>query len=219
MSKSVSRNVICPDCGASVAAKMWTVVNTAQTPELRDKIMDESLFDWRCPNCRFQAQLISHCLYHDLENGFMVYLLPDFSDPKLEDGGVEAQYPEMAGLTKRVVPSLNKMKEKILIFEAGANDMAIELTKLAVEGIIEKKYDKKVLASYFLLMDSQEKTIGFSFFLEGRDEPVYYDTRLEVYEKCMDIIEDFAFEELHSPYFLLIDETWAKKTLDTYRNS
>ena len=141
------------------------------------------------------------------------------SDPKLEDGGVEAQYPEMAGLTKRVVPSLNKMKEKILIFEAGANDMAIELTKLAVEGIIEKKYDKKVLASYFLLMDSQEKTIGFSFFLEGRDEPVYYDTRLEVYEKCMDIIEDFAFEELHSPYFLLIDETWAKKTLDTYRNS
>ena len=47
----------------------------------------------------------------------------------------------------------------------------------------------------------------------------YIDGQLSAYEKCMDIIEDFAFEELHSPYFLLIDETWAKKTLDTYRNS
>lgn len=219
MSKSVSKNVICPECEASVAAKMWTVVNTAKTPELRDKIMNETLFDWRCPSCQFQAQLISHCLYHDPEKKFMIYLVPDFDQPVLEDGGVEAQYPEMSILTKRVVPTLNKLKEKILIFESGANDMAIELTKLAVQGVIEKKYEKKVASAYFLLLDTEEKTISFSFFLEGEQEPVCYDTRLEVYAKCRDIVQDFAQEESHNPRFLLIDAAWAQATLEKYRLS
>ena len=50
----------------------------------------------------------------------------------LNDAEAENRYPELGGVTKRLAADLNKLKEKILIFENGLDDRAVELTKLAM---------------------------------------------------------------------------------------
>ncbi len=216
MSKSVSKSVVCPHCGKSAAAKMWTVVNVTKNPELREKIFDESLFDWRCPFCHGQAQLISRCLYHDFERKFMVYLIPDFSLPVLDDGDLEQSFPEVASVKKRVVPDLNQLKEKILILENGADDMAVELAKLAVTNLVEKKHKKPVVSSYFCKLDKASNQIGLSFYLEGETQPVLFETRAEVYVKSMEIVNTYAKEEQNSSKFLSIHNKWAASVLERY---
>ena len=195
---------------------MWTVVNVSQNPEFRDKIFDETLFDWKCPHCGGQAQLVSRCLYHDFERKFMVYLIPGFSLPALDDGDLEQSFPEVASVRKRVVPDLNRLKEKILILEAGADDMAVELAKLAVAGLVEKKHQKKVASSYFCKLDKESNQIGLSFYLEGEEQPVLFETRAEVYTKAMEIVEELAAAEQNSSRFLLIGENWASDALERY---
>ncbi len=217
MSKSVSKSVTCPHCGSFAAAKMWTVANVSQNPELRDKIMDESLFDWRCPHCHGQAQLVSRCLYHDQNHRFMVFLIPGFSLPVLDDGGLEQEFPEVAPVIKRVVPDLNHMKEKILILEAGASDLAVELSKLAVAGLVEKKYGKPVVSAFFCKLDQASNQLGLSFYLAGETDPVLFETRAAVYTKSLEIVDEFAKDEKTSARFLAIDSEWAGRVLGRYR--
>lgn len=216
MSKSVSKSVACPHCGKSAAAKMWTVVNVSKNPELREKIFDESLFDWKCPHCDGQAQLVSRCLYHDFDRKFMVYLIPDFSLPVLDDGDLEQQFPEVASVRKRVVSDVNQLKEKILIFEDNANDMAVELAKLAVTNLVEKKHKKTVVSSYFCKLDKDSNQISLSFYLEGENQPVLFDTRADVYTKSLEIVDGYAKSEQNSSKFLSIGSKWAANILERY---
>ena len=217
MEQKIERQVICPHCGASVTVEVTPVINVSRQPELRDRIMDESLFHWNCTACDFRAQLVFPCLYHDPDRKFIVYLVPEFSGEMLDDSEIEAQYPEMASTTKRVVSGLTGHKEKIHIFESEADDMAIELTKLAVSSVVRKKYDRAIACAYFLHLDKEANTIGFSFFLEGEPAPVFYDTRLDVYEKCLTIVKECATEQQRDLRYLNIDNAWAEKTLADYR--
>lgn len=219
MENKIQRQVICPHCGEAVEVEVSPVINVSEQPELRDRIMDESLFHWNCGACGFRAQLVFPCLYHDPQRKFIVYLVPEFAGELLDDSDIEAQYPEMASTTKRVVSGLNVLKEKILIFEAEADDMAIELTKLAVSSVVRKKYDRAITCAYFLHLDRATNTIGFSFFLEDEPAPVFYDTRLDVYEKCLSILQDCAGEQKRDPRYLNIDSAWAEKILAEYRSN
>lgn len=217
MSRSINKEINCPRCHASVDTQMWTCVNVTLEPALRAKIMDESLFEWTCPECGYEAQLIYPCLYHDLDGLFMVYLIPDASRSELADDAVQSQFPELQNIKKRLVSSLNALKEKVLIFEAGLDDMAVELTKLALAEVVAKKQQKTVTSGYFCLADRETNQIGFSFFLAGECEPFYQGTRIEVYDKSMDIVDAHAKEERLKNGFIRIDTPWAAAALDRYK--
>jgi len=67
-----------------------------------------------------------------MKRRFMVYLIPDIDRFQLADNELEEEFKNLKGIRKRLAPNFNTFKEKIFIFENGLDDMAVELTKLAI---------------------------------------------------------------------------------------
>ena len=215
MTTQTSKDVSCPHCGAVVKTQMATGINAGENPDLRASVLDETLFDWECPDCGYQAQLVYPCLYHDKVKNFMIYVVPNGCDCALESVDVSESFPQLSGVTKRVVTSLIGLKEKILIFEAGLNDDAVELVKLALVGVAAKKYDKTVANGYFCFVDEPDNRIVFSFFLQDAKEPVQQGTRMDVYHKTFEIVKNVGAEAEDD--FIAVDSVTAEKILREYR--
>ncbi len=213
MPTQINRDVGCPGCGAAVHTQMWPGVCAQGNPGLRESLLEESMFDWQCPECGYRAQFVYPCLYHDREKKFMVYLVPNGSSGEFRPVDVGEKFPQLAGVKKRVVSTPAEMKEKILIFEAGLDDFAVELVKYALAGVLEKKYGKKAVRGYFYSTDEEE--IRFTFFPEGEKEPVVRSTRMEAYRKSLEIVRSAPAPDENS--FLPVDSLTARSLLEEYR--
>ena len=133
MPKSIiNKAIVCPMCGELSRAEIYTSVNSTLSKELRNRVLSGELFSWTCPSCNYHARLTYPILYNDMKNRFMVYLIPKIDRYQLCDKELEAKYSNLRNINKRIVPNFNTFKEKIFIFESGLDDMAVELTKLAI---------------------------------------------------------------------------------------
>ena len=63
MSTEISRPVSCPRCGEAVETRMWPGINAEVNPNLREQVLQETLFNWTCPACGYVAQMAYPCLY------------------------------------------------------------------------------------------------------------------------------------------------------------
>ena len=179
-----------------------------QNPELREQVLRETLFNWRCTKCGYQALIVYPFLYHDTERRFMVALNPDPDAKRLES-------PPLAdGLAKRVVRLPAELKEKVLIFEAGLDDMAVELTKLLIMGPLRKKYGADKLRLCFC--DLLDDRLTFAVFQPGQQEPSYESASRKIYEQCLGITREFEFD---TSGFITVDLSFAARLFDEYQKS
>ena len=208
MSTCISKEIICAHCGAKQKIQAWPSATVLQNPELREQVLHETLFNWNCTKCGYQALIVYPFLYHDTERRFMVALNPDPDAKRLES-------PPLAdGLTKRVVRLPAELKEKVLIFEAGLDDMAIELTKLLIMGPLRKKYNGDKLRLYFC--DMLDDRLTFAVFSPGRQEPVYESASRKIYDQCLGLTREFEFD---TSGFITVDLAFAARLFDEYQKS
>ena len=217
MSTQMSKDIGCPQCGAAVRTRMWPGVCAQEHPELRAKILDEAFFDWTCPECGYTAQFEYPCLYHDKERKFMVYVAPSGSGQEFQPVDVSDQFPQLAGVKKRVVATPAELKEKILIFEAGLDDYAVELVKFALADVLAEKTGRKSVQGYFSYADETSNRICFAFFPEGEPEPVMRKTSMDAYRKSIEIARKHRRPEGNS--FIPVDAVTAKNLLDEFQNN
>ncbi|MDD3261120.1 MAG: CpXC domain-containing protein [Oscillospiraceae bacterium] len=217
MSTQVNKDVCCPQCGKPVRTKMWTGISADTEPVLRQKVLDETLFDWQCPHCGYQAELVYPCLYHDKEKKFMIYLVPEGSGKDLKAVEVDKRFPQLDGITKREVSSPMELKEKILIFEAGLNDVGVELVKAGLAGIVEERQGKAVETGCFCFASQETDRMGFLFFLEGEENPVKKATRFATYEKAMEISEECGGVQGND--FVRVDDSLAARVLENFQRT
>jgi len=64
MSAWGSLNLECPSCGQGFAARVWTVVNADEDPELRDQLLAHELNVVICPHCGHESLVASPFIYH-----------------------------------------------------------------------------------------------------------------------------------------------------------
>ncbi|HEX3017274.1 MAG TPA: CpXC domain-containing protein [Caproicibacter sp.] len=216
MSTQMSKDVGCPHCGAAVRTQMWPGICAQENPELRTRVLDETIFDWKCPECGYSAQFVYPCLYHDKDRKFMIYVVPNGSGREFQPVDVSEKFPQLAGVKKRVVSSPAELKEKILIFEAGLDDYAVELVKYALAGVLDEKYGKKTMQGYFCYANEGENRIGFSFFPEGGSTPVLRKTSMDAYQKSLEIAKSRERPEGNS--FVPVDSLTARDMLEEYRS-
>lgn len=213
MSKVINQQVNCPKCRSVIDKKLWISVNPQLAPSLRKKIMDESLFDFCCPKCKYKSQLEYPFIYNDIKNNFILYFIPSTNKNKIYFNRASKEYPQLNNKKKRLVKELNQVKEKIIIFENNLDDRAIELTKYSLNTIIRNKSNKYVSDTYFCMLDKDAGKIGFSFFFDDRKKPLYHSTTIEAYNKYASTIEKTkAFDELKTS-FLSIDQNWVETVL------
>ena len=119
----------------------------------------------------------------------MIYILPGKPNPA-KAAGIGAQFPQLRGVRKRVTGSLATLKEKILLFEDGLDDRAAELVKLLLAMVLERGKGKHVEQGFYCSSDEAADRIGFSFFVEGEEEPVRRMTSFAAYRQALSIVQN-----------------------------
>ena len=122
--------------------------------------------------------------------------------------------PEVQSFTKRRVKNLAELKEKILILDAGFDDVAVELVKNALCTIIQRTYRVERLHAYFSRINGEE--MEFAIFLPRKPEPVYHSTKLEVYRQSQEVLRSLDFVDPQG--FVTVNAKLARQLLEEYQN-
>ncbi|MCH5304163.1 MAG: CpXC domain-containing protein [Ruminococcus sp.] len=214
----IKKRIVCPKCNETTEARLHTSINVTNQKDLREKTMNESLFKWKCSSCGYIARLTYPVLYNDMKNRFMIYLIPRIDHFQLADKELEENFKNLKHINKRIVPDFNTFKEKIFIFESGLDDMAIELTKLAISKIVAKKHHlKDVKEGYLSMYNTENNTMGFTFFIGEEKQPYVQSARLEIYGKSVSVVNELAVKDKKLKGFIRIDREWAENILYRYK--
>ena len=208
MSTEISKDIICPQCGESQKYRLFASINAKENPELKRRVLDETLFAWRCTRCNYFAAMAYSFLYTDPDAGYIICVTP------AGEGSVTEPTQEIQDFTKRSVRNLAELKEKILIFDAGFDDMAVELVKNALCTIIRKTYQVDRVHGYFSRVNTGE--MEFAIFLPRKYEPVYHSTKLEVHRQSQEVLRSLDFVDPQG--FAKVDSRLARKILEEYQN-
>ncbi len=214
----IKKKVVCPQCDAVTEVELHTSINVTSHPELREKAMNESLFRFTCKKCGHTARLTYPVLYNDMKNRFMVYLIPKIDHFQLADKALEERFKTLKHIDKRIVPDFNTFKEKIFIFESGLSDMAVELTKLVISQAVARKLEvQAVREGYLSMYNTENNTMGFTYFIGPEREPYVQSARLEIYGKSVSVVNELAVKDKKLKGFIRIDREWAENILFRYR--
>ncbi len=218
MSNVISKEVACPNCSEITNAHLYISINATNDPQFREELLSENLLKWKCENCGYEGRFTYPLLYNDMKRRFMIYLIPQIDRFQLEDRALEDDYRNLKGITKRITPDFNSFKEKVFIFESGLDDMAVELTKLAISQTVAKKYGlDKVEEGYLSMYNRETNTMGFTFFVGENHEPYVQSARLEVYARSAQIVSEVGHHDKKISGFIKIDREWAENTLFRYK--
>lgn len=216
----IKKRIVCPKCNETTISKLYTSVNVTNHPELREYVMNESLFKWKCHTCGYSANLTYPVLYNDMKKRFMIYLIPRIDHFQLADKGLEENFKNLKHINKRIVPDFNTFKEKIFIFESGLDDMAVELTKLAISKIVAKNQgvdESEIKEGYLSMYNTENNTMGFTYFIGEERSPYVQSARLEIYGKSKSVVNELAVKDKKLKGFIRIDREWAENILYRYK--
>lgn len=218
MSKPVKLKMPCPACGKSGEFVAWTSLNVTLDPHEKTRLLDRSLTQFTCAACGHTAQLIYPLLYHDMDNAYMIWLLPPGTGGETEP---EALSPDVAArlgekYRYRSVGNLNQLIEKILIFDAGLDDRVVELAKLVAAGKLPP--DKMGGEVYFSSMSAAGEgeagaTLNFAVLLPPPG--VNFGFSLLRDPVCNALTKDFAESLKAQPIgpWPRVDEAYAREIL------
>jgi len=128
VTKSQLIKVRCPQCGAQNEFARFDTVNVTLNPELKEKVIDSSLFQVTCSRCRKKTNYLHNLLYHDMQKRAAIWLIvPD------EQGRFEIEEDTFGeDYCNRIVPTWQELVEKIACLDSGWDDYIIEYFKLLI---------------------------------------------------------------------------------------
>ena len=113
----------CASCGEEFDAQMYEIINVGENPELREKVMDDSLFIATCPKCGNKHMLFPSVIYHDPAHKFMLQSgnLPELLEGKeiMRMNAANMNQDFLKDYTFCGATSLPEFKGRILILERG----------------------------------------------------------------------------------------------------
>lgn len=218
MSKFNMEPITCPQCKTEQKIKVWESVNVSLSPKEKQKILDGEFFKFKCKKCDFEAPLAYNCLYSDIENKLIIWMIPELTDELKEKLSVaETMKGDEEHSTKdyiyRIVTTPNELKEKIMINDAGLDDRIVELLKMVYLSQIstitgDEKIAEENISEMYLDIQGEE-CYSFIVFFEKRNPlmiPINYDVYIKVYEDFIDLVESEQEEK-----FTEVDFQYAKK--------
>ncbi len=186
----------CSKCGQQHKIMVYSSLNTADNPELKAKVMDGSLFLWECPHCG-QTNLAKYeILYHDPERKVMLWLMPKGEISEAQMKAITMHTKAMGGYTLRLVGDMGTLMEKVLIAEAGLDDVVLEMCKYVtklemVQKNIPAEHKEEFMASIFhfyrCIEEGDEQFMTFSYALRGHMFGM--NVGMNVYQDCLGILE------------------------------
>ena len=181
----------CSRCGAQFTAEVPQSVNAAVSSDLKEQVRSGALFTRACPVCGTVNLLKFPFLYYDTEAHLMIVL----SETPLAAEGL----PE--GYTGRLVRSVGDLVEKIKVFDAGLDDLVIEMCKFVTAQELKKDVPLK-----FAGMDGADNEMTFTYPENGQMEMVAVG--FNVYEDCAGILQRNPLIRESATGLAVIDQAW-----------
>jgi hypothetical protein len=167
MSESESTTITCPECNHEQQFTVWHSVNVTLDPALKDKVLDRSLTTFDCEDCGYMATIEQNLLYHDTERQLTILRHPNPDEP---EGLANESFGLLStlsgkGYDYRLVTTMNELVEKVLIWEDGLDDRAVEVFKLVVWQALDEDQrtgDARLLYGGMSGEDGAETTMEFT---------------------------------------------------------
>ncbi len=216
MSQEREEIIQCPKCGAEGPFTVWESINIDLDPEQRDRIFNEDLFVWTCPECGAKVFVPMSFLYHDMKHKLMAFFdFDDEVDPCQEDAvEVPEMFSNLGEYRYRTVHGLMNLKEKIMMTDCGLNDVAVEYMKYCIKHLIypehfeegdelrfvtvDKEDDRDEFFLVFTVLGAEDNKGGFKFPLSNYieyAEKVNTDPRFDA-SKCVNVCEKWVESKL-----------------------
>ncbi len=186
----------CSKCGEQHKVIVYKSINVADNPELKAKVMDGSLFLWECPHCG-QVNLAKYeTLYHDPQKKVMFWLMPQGEISETQMQAITMHTKAMGGYTLRRVNDMGTLMEKVLVAEAGLDDVVLEMCKYVtklemVQKSVPAEQKDEFMASVFHFYRAEgeggERILTFMYALDGQMLGV--NIGMNVYRDCAGILE------------------------------
>lgn len=164
-------NVICKSCGRLFTSSACQSINASTQPELKEKILSGELFLWECPECGARQLLKYPLVYVDPVQHLIICL----SD-------IPMAIEDLGGNTGRLVGEVGELIEKIKIFDAGLDDVAVEMCKFITLQEMQKDVTLK-----FLNFEGADNSLVFTYPENG--EMQLLSLGFNVYEDCLGILQ------------------------------
>ena len=190
MASPVKTTVRCGSCGAESTADIYQSINIADNPELKERVVSGDIFVHECPHCGHRQILRYNVLYHDPAEKVIVCL----SDTMFHSDGME-------GYSCRLVSDVGSFIEKIKIFDAGLDDLAIEMCKYVTKGEMEKDVELK-----FFKFDGADNEITLTYPENGQMQMIQIG--FNVYEDCAGIINRNPSLKEAASGMVKLDQEW-----------
>ena len=209
----------CSRCGQQTKVTVYRSINISENPELKDKVRDGSLFLWECPHCG-QVNLAKYeTLYHDPAAKLMVWLIPSGEISETQMQAITMHTKAMGGYTLRRVNDMGSLMEKVLIADAGLDDVVLEMCKYVtklemVQKSIGAEQKEEFLSSTFHFYRSEgegdECLLTFMYALDGQMLGV--NIGWNVYQDCAGILSRNP-QVAPAEGFARIDADWLASVL------
>ena len=185
--------MICPKCGREFAAPDLKSLNVAADPTLRERVKDGSVFVCKCPVCGADCLAPEPILYHDPEHKLLIA----YTTAGLSSEGLE-------GYTCRLVSSVGELIEKVKVFDAGLDDIALELCKFVTAQELKKNVTLK-----FLKMDGADGEITLTYPENGQMQML--EIGHNVYTDCVGIVSRNPVLRQSAQGLVRIDQAWVSQ--------
>ncbi len=196
----------CPQCGKVHLCDRYSVINVTEKPDLKQKVMHNDIFAFRCDQCGLVAPLTYECVYVDTKKSLVIYLAPEMTDNVMKS---IKQWQDVDARQKRIVDNINDLKEKILISDHLMDDRIMEFMKIENVQQLKKEMEDDNLMN--ILFDSDGSNYYFLVFFEKKGMG-----RIPVAAEYCRAAEQRYLPRIgrkHSKHFVKIDMEWARNIL------
>ena len=163
LTKYTREELTCPKCGKVHLCDRYSVINVTEKPELKEKVLMNKLFVFKCDACGLSAPLTYESVYVDTKKNLLFYLTPEITE---ETKKTIAMWDKVEARHKRIVTSLNDLKEKILIADNLLDDRIVEFMKIEHLKQLEKEMKDDNLLD--ILFDYKGNQYYFMVFFEKK---------------------------------------------------
>ncbi|MFZ7133831.1 MAG: CpXC domain-containing protein [Eubacteriales bacterium] len=210
MSIVKTEQILCTNCQKSSNYHIWSSININEDIHLFNDIMDQKLFQWRCPYCEEYYHIYYPCLYHDIQKKFMVYFLPHGYQEVQKELNEFKVSTVFQLYTMRLCNDIFAFREKIKVLTSNINDKGIEIMKL----VLLQKFINEDKDSVMNIYYHDEYQDQYIFILTGKDNST--ETISVVKDAYKDILSGVTYIDFNitEGEFLNIDINWAVKQLN-----
>lgn len=122
----VTKEIQCPTCGKKQKKDFWLNIDVSVNPNLKEKVLNGSIFQLECKRCKNSVTMEYNCMYHDMKNKLIICSIFDNS---WNECSKELKKYSNLGYKIRLVASNKTLIEKIKIFDNCLRDTIIEYLK------------------------------------------------------------------------------------------